>query len=198
MAGTEPATKAPELREEDSVDVGARLRSVRLMRGWSQRELAKRAGVTNATISLIEQGRVSPSVGSLKKVLDSIPMSLAEFFSLQLDDSPSVFFRAEDMPDVGTGAVGHRLLAAGHSNREMSILYETYPPGGDTGPEMLSHSGEEGGIVVSGQLEVTVGAEVAVLGPGDGYYFSSRRPHRFRNPGDCDCILVSANTPPCV
>jgi mannose-6-phosphate isomerase-like protein (cupin superfamily) len=80
----------------------------------------------------------------------------------------------------------------------MSILHEIYPSGQDTGPELLSHEGEEGGIVVSGQLEVTVGAEVAVLGPGDGYYFNSRRPHRFRNNGDCDCVLVSANSPPSV
>lgn len=197
MTETGPAIKAPELREEEDLDVGTRLQAVRHMRGWSQRELARRAGVTNASISLIEQGRVSPSVGSLKKVLDCIPMSLAEFFSLQLDDYPAVFFRAEEMPDLAEGPVQHRLLGAGIGNRDMSILYEVYPPGGDSGPEMLSHAGEKGGIVVSGQLEVTVGAEVAVLGPGDGYYFSCRRPHRFRNPGDCNCVLVSANSPPC-
>ncbi len=47
----------------------------------SQRELARRSGVTNATISLIEQNRVSPSVSSLKKLLEGIPMSLADFFT---------------------------------------------------------------------------------------------------------------------
>ena len=51
------------------MDVGARLRMVRDRFGLSQRELAKRAGVTNGTISLIEQNRVSPSVSSLKKCL---------------------------------------------------------------------------------------------------------------------------------
>ncbi|WP_237060766.1 cupin domain-containing protein [Microbulbifer sediminum] len=196
MAESEPAVKPPDLKDGD--DVGSRLKAVRRMHGLSQRELAKRAGVTNATISLIEQNRVSPSVGSLRKVLDSFPMSLAEFFTLQFDDSSQIFFRADEMPDMGTGSVEHRLLGSGIQGREMSILYEVYPAGSDTGPEMLSHTGEEGGIVVSGQLEVTVGAEAAVLGPGDGYYFSSRRPHRFRNPGDCDCILVSANSPPSV
>ncbi|WP_226704353.1 cupin domain-containing protein [Microbulbifer elongatus] len=179
-------------------DVGARLKSVRQMHGWSQREMAKRAGVTNATISLIEQGRVSPSVGSLKKVLNGIPMSLADFFTFQFDSQPQVFFRATEMPNVGPGPIQYRLLGAGNTQRNMSILYEVYPPGEDTGPELLSHDGEEGGIVVSGELEVTVGGEVALLGPGDGYYFNSRRPHRFRNPGDCDCVLVSANNPPSV
>ncbi|WP_066963769.1 cupin domain-containing protein [Microbulbifer sp. Q7] len=179
-------------------DVGARLKSVRQMHGWSQREMAKRAGVTNATISLIEQGRVSPSVGSLKKVLNGIPMSLADFFTFEFDSQPQVFFRASEMPNVGPGPIEYRLLGAGNSHRTMSILYEVYPPGEDTGPELLSHEGEEGGIVVSGQLEVTVGREITILGPGDGYYFRSRRPHRFRNIGDCDCVLVSANNPPSV
>lgn len=192
----ESVIQAPEGKDAD--DIGARLKTVRKMHGLSQRELAKRAGVTNATISLIEQGRVSPSVGSLKKVLDGIPMSLAEFFTLQFDDNPKVFFRAAEMPNVGTGPIQYRLLGATNNKRDMSILHEIYPPGQDTGPELLSHEGEEGGIVVSGQLEVTVGAETATLGPGDGYYFNSRRPHRFRNPGDCDCVLVSANSPPSV
>ena len=69
-----------------SIDVGGHLKAVRTMYGLSQRELAKRAGVTNGTISLIEQNRVSPSVSSLKKVLDGVPMSLAEFFTLDLQD----------------------------------------------------------------------------------------------------------------
>ena len=64
-----------------STEVAERLRFVRNKHGLSQRELAKRAGVTNGTISLIEQGRVSSSVGSLKKLLECIPMSLAEFFT---------------------------------------------------------------------------------------------------------------------
>ncbi|WP_193165388.1 cupin domain-containing protein [Microbulbifer hainanensis] len=196
MANMDSVIQPPEARDGD--EVGVRLKAVRKMHGWSQRELAKRAGVTNASISLVEQGRVSPSVGSLKKILDSIPMSLAEFFALELDDNPQVFFRADEMPDVGSGPIQYRLLAASNGNRAMSILLETYRPGQDTGHELLSHEGEEGGIVVSGQLEVTVGAEVALLGPGDGYYFTSRRPHRFRNPGDEDCVLVTANSPPSV
>jgi len=69
------------------------------------------------------------------------------------------------------------------------------PPGSDTGESMLEHEGEEGGVVIQGQIELTVGEQVRVLGPGEGYYFESRIPHRFRNVGEIDAILVSANTP---
>ena len=65
------------------MDVGARLKTIRKLKGLSQRELAKRAGVTNSTISMIEKNSVSPSVSSLKKVLAGIPMSLVEFFAVE-------------------------------------------------------------------------------------------------------------------
>src|SRR5436190_20329173 len=78
-----------------SIDVGARLKHVREVHGLSQRELARRAGVTNGLISLIEQNRVSPSVGSLKKVLDGVPMSMAEFFTLDVTSAAQVF-RSEE------------------------------------------------------------------------------------------------------
>ncbi|MFN5703034.1 MAG: helix-turn-helix domain-containing protein, partial [Gammaproteobacteria bacterium] len=66
------------------MDIGLRLQEVRNKKGLSQRELAKRVGVTNSTISLIEQNKVSPSISSLKKVLDGIPISLADFFTVDL------------------------------------------------------------------------------------------------------------------
>ena len=78
----------------------------------------------------------------------------------------------------------------------MCILRELMPAGSDTGDEMLSHEGEEGGVIISGEVEVTVGDEVRVLGPGDAYYFESRLPHRFRNVGAGEAVLVSASTPP--
>ncbi|MEJ2270366.1 MAG: cupin domain-containing protein [Desulfobulbaceae bacterium] len=67
-----------------------------------------------------------------------------------------------------------------------------------TGEDMLTHSGEEGGVVVEGELEVTVAGQTWTLGPGDAYYFDSRLPHRFRNTGKVPARIVSANTPPTI
>ena len=66
-----------------SVDIGGRLRFIRSRQKLSQRELAKRSGVTNSTISLIESNQMNPSVGALKRILDGIPMGLAEFFAIE-------------------------------------------------------------------------------------------------------------------
>src|SRR5450755_1281086 len=112
-----------------SLDVGAHLKAVRQMYGLSQRELARRAGVTNGLISLIEQNRVSPSVSSLKKVLDGVPMSLAEFFTLDLGATPQTFFPVNELVELGNAELSLRLVAAQRPGRQLTILHERYAAG---------------------------------------------------------------------
>ena len=179
-----------------NIDVGARLKHVRELHGLSQRELARRAGVTNGLISLIEQNRVSPSVGSLKKVLDGVPLSMVEFFTLDVNSAAQVFFAANELVEIGGEGASLRLVAAQRAGRQLTVLHETYQPGAATGEDMLSHRGEEGGVVVRGKVELTVGGQTRVLEAGDAYYFSSATPHRFRNVGREVCEIISASTPP--
>ncbi|MEQ8327605.1 cupin domain-containing protein [Parvibaculum sp.] len=182
--------------DTDGQDLGVRLRELRKMYGLSQRELAKRAGVTNGTISLIEQSRISPSIGSLKKVLGGFPISIADFLTLDMSPRAKVFYQAKDLREIAGGDVSFRLVGRDTRDRAIQMMHERYVPGADTGEEMLSHAGEECGIVISGVLELTVGGESRRLVPGDAYYFNSRLPHRFQNPGTVDCVVVSACTPP--
>jgi transcriptional regulator with XRE-family HTH domain len=187
------------------IDVGARLRAIREKSGISQRQLAQRAGVTNGTISLIEQNRSSPSVASLRKVLGGIPITLAEFFSQ--DDLPppeQIFFRAgdlvelaSDIPAARKGSISFRQVGD-LRGRNLQVLNERYEPGADTGTgkNMLQHDSEEGGVIIEGEIELTVGEQKQILKPGDAYLFDSRIPHRFRNIGDKPCTLISACTPP--
>ncbi|NDW03936.1 cupin domain-containing protein [Jiella pacifica] len=178
------------------VDVGGRLRYLRMARGLSQRQLAKKAGVTNSTISLIEANATNPSVGALKRILDGLPIGLAEFFAFEPERPQRVFYQAEELVEIGKGAISYRQVGESLFGRALQILKECYQPGADTGKVPLSHEGEEGGVILSGRLEVTVDDERRILGPGDAYYFESRRPHRFRCVGSNPCEVVSACTPP--
>jgi transcriptional regulator with XRE-family HTH domain len=181
------------------LDIGHKLRTIRKQRGLSQRELAARAGLTNGTISLIEKNRTSPSVASLKSLLDAIPISMAEFFSTLEDiDTPKVFYRAGEFTEVTPGLPGQVSLRqlGDAEHHSLQVLHETYPPGADTGEELLVHEGEEAGIVIRGAIEVTVNGAAEILREGDGYLFDSTLPHRFRNIGEETCIVVSACTPP--
>ncbi len=151
------------------MDVGERLQSIRKLKGLSQRELAKRAGVTNSTISMIEKNSVSPSISSLRKVLGGIPMSMVEFFSEEiLQEKPTqIVYKANELIDISDGAVTMKLVGRAHPSRAIAFLNEIYPPGADTGEEMLTHDGEETGILLEGRLELVVGVETFVLEAGD-------------------------------
>jgi len=191
---------------EPELNIGQRLKAVRVSNRMSQRELARKSGVTNGMISQIEGNSTSPSVSSLKRILDAIPMSMSEFFSNETDGAKQVFFRAGELRELNPNALIAKnsgdvsklsLRQVGNDrNSAIQMLYERYAPGSSTGADTYSHNGEEAGIVVSGSIEVTVGDQTALLGAGDAYLFESRTPHRFRNTSDAECVVISACTPP--
>jgi transcriptional regulator with XRE-family HTH domain len=178
-------------------EVGERLRAIREAFGLSQRALARRSGVANGLISMIELNRTSPSVASLKKILDGIPMTLADFFAGNIPtNDDQVIYRAAELVEIGRNGISYRQVGGSLKRRALQLLHERLDPGADTGVDMLRHESEESGVVIRGKLELTVGGQSYVLGPGDAYYFDSRLPHRFRNVGGDILEVVSACTPP--
>jgi transcriptional regulator with XRE-family HTH domain len=197
MSATVPwvAQEIKHLPEPTEIDLGTRLRTARELFGLSQRELARLSGLTNGTISMIEQNQTSPSVGSLKKLTDALSLSLAEFFSLDWGRPAGPFFKSADLREIGSGTVTLQMVPGGVPDPKLQVLREVYPPGGDTGPDLLTHPGEEAGVVVRGSISVTVGGQEKLLQAGDAYYFNSRIPHRFRNLTDKECEIISSATP---
>ncbi|PID44428.1 MAG: XRE family transcriptional regulator [Proteobacteria bacterium] len=177
-------------------DAGQRLRTIRERYGLSQRGLARKAGVTNGIISMIEQNRNSPSLATLKKILDAIPISFSDFFSADSDKEKQIVFRASELPETGSTGFSFKQVGTDLKEKAMQIIHEHIEPGADSGSDMLRHESEEGGVIIRGLLELTVGGEIHTLGPGDAYYFDSRIPHRFRNIGKETVEIVSSCSPP--
>ncbi len=181
-----------------AIDVSVRLRNLRLSRKMSQRLLARRSGISNATISLIESGKLNPSVAVLKSILDGLKMDLAAFFAEETSDPEPLAYRSQELLEIGQGKISFRQVGRSIAGRSIQILHERYAPGADTGKVPLHHVGEEGGVVIRGELELIVDGKRHLLGPGDAYYFNSSRPHRCRNIGTEECEIVSACSPPSV
>lgn len=84
--------------EAASDEVGSRLKAIRQRFGLSQRELARRAGLTNGSISLIEQGQVSPSIAALRRITAALSLTLADFFTFDIERAaPTCFFKADEL-----------------------------------------------------------------------------------------------------
>lgn len=187
-------------------DIGARLLAIRKAAGYSQRQLAERAGVPHAQISIVEQNKSSPSVSSLRKILSGLDLTMGDFFEDDRSAPDGPFFGPDDLKDLTSklpasglsGTTGRMFFRQiGDARRHnLQILHETYEVGADTGENMLEHFSTEGGYVLKGALEVTVGPDCRVLGPGESYLFDSRLPHRFRNVHGGPTVVVSACTPP--
>jgi transcriptional regulator with XRE-family HTH domain len=194
----------------EEFDIGAGLKALRAAAGLSQRELAGRAGVPHAQISIIEKNKSSPSIATLRKILGGLDVSMSDFFEDDQRQRHGPFFGADDLKDL-TSRVTARAIDKGAINKgdgrltlrqidarayNLQILHEIYEPGADTGEAMLAHFSTEGGYVVEGELELTVGDDVRVLKAGESYLFDSRLPHRFRNASEGVTIVISACTPP--
>lgn len=181
----------------DDALVGQRLQDLRKRHGLSQRELARRAGLTHGTISFIERDKISPSIGTMRQILECLGLTLSDFFGREGDTGPRYFFTHRELVEVGTGGVS--LLQVGKSlvGRPLQVLLETYPPGAETSrlPYRVE-GGEEGGVVIEGEIEATIGEEVRILRRFDAYLFPTSLPHKLRNVSDKVCMIVSATTPP--
>jgi transcriptional regulator with XRE-family HTH domain len=174
--------------------MGERLKALREDKSYSQRELARRSGLTHTTISAIEAGRIDPSLGTLRRILGACEVRMGEFF--QSSSGLAAVMPREQIATISSGGVHMRYVAPRTPDRLLEITQEIYDAGADTGDDLLSHEGQEGGVVIRGNFELTLGDKQYTLGPGDSYYFASTIPHRFRNTGKEEGEIINAASPP--
>ncbi|HEU4917723.1 MAG TPA: XRE family transcriptional regulator [Acidimicrobiia bacterium] len=180
--------------------IGDRLRTERTKAGISQRELARRLGLSASLISQLESGLSKPSVGTLYAIVTELDLSLDKL--LRGDDNPR---RSDlDADSGGAGGVASPLvhpedrksidLASGvrweqltsDTEHGVDFLHAIYEVGGASTPDesLMRHHGREYGYVVSGKMGIQLGFEVFELQPGDSIAFDSTEPHRLFNMGD--------------
>lgn len=178
--------------------IGHRIRSERLRAGISQRELARRLGLSPSLISQLENGVSKPSVATLYAIVAELGVSLDHLIrgeaAAPARDVPSepqipppdAVVRGGERKaiDLDSGVRWEQL--AGAAEEGVDFLEAIYEVGGASTPDesLMRHHGREYGYVVSGTLGVQIGFVEHTLGPGDSIAFDSTRPHRLFNKGD--------------
>ena len=150
QVGDEQTVVGKPRAKSDATDlaVGARLKVVREQAGFSQRELAKRAGVTNSTVSLIEADSHAPSLASLHRILTAIPISIADFFALPVSKQNVMVYEAQDMAVVSRGKVDMRVLGGERRDKKLQKFVEHYSTGTDTGKVEIKHDVETAACIL--------------------------------------------------
>jgi transcriptional regulator with XRE-family HTH domain len=182
-------------------DIGSRLREERERARISQRELARRSGVSASLISQIESGQSKPSVSTLYAIVTELGVSLDHVFQVHAHEmSMAAAVGAEEAErELGAGPVvrpaeRHVIeLASGvrwerltsHHHEDVDFLHVIYDVGGSSSPDerLMRHPGREYGFVISGLLGVQLGFRRHELEPGDSIAFDSTIPHRLWNVG---------------
>ena len=178
--------------------IGGRLRDVRVKAGISQRELARRLGLSPSLISQLESGLSKPSVGTLYAIVTELNASLDHIIRGdngatseerdRLDQraarSPLVHPNERKAVELGSGVRWEQVTR--DTEQGIDFLYAIYEVGGASTPDesLMRHHGHEYGYVISGTLGIQLGFDRYELGPGDSIDFESTQPHRLHNIGD--------------
>jgi transcriptional regulator with XRE-family HTH domain len=166
---------------DDSIDVGARLRMLRAGAGLSIRALAEMSGLNVNTLSLIENGKTSPSVGTLQQLAGALGVPVTEFFETAQGSKTVVHQISGERPRAlfAHGIVEN--LGAGMSRFGAEPLVVTLEAKADSGKNPIVHTGREFVYCLEGSVTYTVDTETYLLEPGDSLLFEAYLPHRWKN-----------------
>ena len=177
------------------MNIGDKIRRLRLQRGLTQAELADRCELSKSFISLLERDLTSPSLDTLSDLLETLGSDLPSFFA-KADEK--IVFGAEDIfvkedPEGMRGLIKW-LIPSAQKNQMEPILLEL-APGGAT-DEDDPHEGEEFGYVLSGMIRVVLGDRSERVRTDESFYCRPSAPHRLVNAGKGPCRVLWVSSPP--
>jgi transcriptional regulator with XRE-family HTH domain len=192
-------TEVTAERAEDAVgriDVGERLRAIRLLRRRTLKDVAAAAGVSESFLSQLERGRSNASVATLQRLATAVGIEVSDLFATDGLPRPHVL-RREARQLLVWGHLGRKALLTPKPFHSLEVVSAEFEPGGSTGDEPYTHGdSEELLLVLEGRVHVQLGGEVYDLGAGDSVHYRSSTPHRVSNPGDAAAEVLFVISPP--
>lgn len=176
------------------MQIGEKVKRLRLQRGLTQEELAARTELSKGFISQLERDITSPSIATLMDILEALGTDIAAFFNETQNEK--VVYPAEDMfvKEADGGAATCWLVTSAQRNALEPILV-TLPAGAGTEPDD-PHEGEEFGYVLQGAVWLQLGEQRFRVRRGDSFYFRPTAPHWLRNAGRTQARVLWVSTPP--
>ena len=177
------------------MEIGARLKRLRMINSLTQEELASRADLTKGYISQVENDTTCPSIATLKDILDVFGVSMQEFFSEPVD-TEVVFGKKSRVQSTDDGnAVKVELLVPGAQSRELDPALVTLAPGAEMEMQDV-HEGEEFGYVLLGHIQVRLDDKAYSVKKDECFLFASDRRHTVKNIGRGEAKVLWVVTPP--
>ncbi|MBW1999107.1 MAG: helix-turn-helix domain-containing protein [Deltaproteobacteria bacterium] len=177
-----------EKKKAGRVNLGAKLKELRIRKGLSQTELAKLVGVTSSTISQIESNLIYPSLTALLKMAEVLSVDVSSFFKDTAEIKGRVVFPGGDSVEVSgpafspEGINARRLTPMDFDTKAEPYLIKI-PAHASLSSHFFAHKGEEIGYLLSGHLELKVEERTYRAKAGDIICLTTQMPSRWVNPG---------------
>lgn len=176
------------------MDIGEKVKRLRLQLGLTQEELAARTELSKGFISQLERDITSPSIATLMDILEALGTDVGAFFNEK--PAGKIVYSAEDMfikqADNGSSI---RWLVTDAQRNALEPILVTLPTGEETEPDD-PHEGEEFGYVLAGSVALLLGERRYKVKKGDSFYFRPNSDHRLINVGKSEAKVLWVSTPP--
>lgn len=175
------------------MDIGKRMKELRVFYGLTQQELADRAELTKGFISQLERNQNTPSVSTLLDIIQCLGTTPAEFFA---ESGPEqIVFKQDDYFEKISDETVIEWVIPNAQKNSMEPIRLTLKPGG-VSEELPPHEGEEFGYVLKGTVKLIFGTQKYTLHAGESFAFSSTKRHHLENSSKHDAIVLWVTTPP--
>ncbi len=181
--GRDGDAKAASNTSQSRADVGLHLRQLRSERGISIRLLANQSGLNVNTLSLIENGRTSPSVSTLQQLAVALEVPITAFFERGIPKNDVSYLKVNHRQQVPFAHGTLEDLSTGLTLRGGQPFLVTMKPKTDSGPTPIVHTGHEFVFCLEGQITYTIDGNLYPLDPGDSLLFAAYLPHCWCNSG---------------
>jgi transcriptional regulator with XRE-family HTH domain len=178
--------------------LGNRIKLLRTERRLTLTEVAKKTGIDQATLSRMENGKMTGTLDSHMKIAEALGIRLPELYEQvveKLENAKDKIARQkiETFSHSG-GAVAELLTTAVLQKKIMPVLLKLKSKA-RTETEEYSPITERFVYVLKGSAEATIGQEKSILNEGSSLYFNASKPHSFKNSGKKECWMLSVLTP---
>jgi transcriptional regulator with XRE-family HTH domain len=181
------------------LQVGARIRHARILKGMRMRDLALAVGCDESMVSKIEAGKVTPSLVMLNKLVTALDRDMASFFGLEIDEHKLVQTPADrvtvegDALRGGRGVSYERLVPLAAGNLLEANIHNVAPGGEKNDP--ITHQGEAVGYLLEGEVDLLIDGTTYHMKAGDSFFFKAHLTNGYRNTGRTVARIIWVNTP---
>ena len=175
------------------MDIGAKLKELRILKGLTQEELADRAELSKGFISQLERDLTSPSIATLMDILQCLGTSIGEFFNETPEEQ--IVFGKTDYFEKHDQELKNEIkwIIPNAQKNMMEPILLTLEPGGETYPDN-PHEGEEFGYVLQGNISIHIGSKTYKAKKGESFYFVSDKKHFLSS--KAGAVLIWVSSPP--